>query len=134
MITTGQLRASMTALLRDAMPPETGIFFENKPVRGPALNRGYIRVALSIQADERLLGADQPVSGQADFTVAVPWGGGMKDGDDLLARLTEALSYQSHDGMRFGGLEVAAGRQAGQLWLTDATINLIIWQQEGPSA
>lgn len=127
MPTPQQLRAQIVQLVRGLVPDTIRVFDENRHIRGRALEHGYIRIALTIEPADQLLGAVQPVSGDAALVVAAPYGSGMGPGDAVLAALARGLSYQQKGALRFGGLAIATGRQAGGLWLTDASISLTAW-------
>ena len=57
----------------------------------------------------------------------MPAGRGSAATDAIIDSLNSGLSYGGGGGVRFGGLALTAGRQVGQLWVTDAEIGFAAW-------
>ena len=126
-ITTTTLRRSLRAQVEAVLPPGLPLFDDSDAVRGPALEKGYLRLALTLEEESDGLGATVPRSGRLFLTVAVPSGQGSAATDAIIDSLNGGLSYGGDSGIRFGGLALTPGRQIGQLWVTDAEIGFAAW-------
>ena len=126
-ITTTTLRRLLRAQVEAALPPGLPLFDDSDAVRGPALEKGYLRLALALEEESDGLGAAAPRNGRLSVTIAVPSGRGSAATDAIIDSLNGGLSYGGDDGLRFGGLALTPGRQIGQLWVTDAEIGFAVW-------
>lgn len=114
-------------IVRSAVPVAPRDGARSAAVRGAALDRGYLRLALTLEEDLDGLGAAAPRSGRLGLTVAVPAGRGSDAGDAIIDSLNTGLSYGGSGRVRFGGLALTPGRQIGQLWVTEAEIGFAVW-------
>ena len=131
-VTTSGLRRLLRRAVADALPPGLPLFDDSDAVRGTALEKGYLRLALTLEEESEGLGAGAPRSGRLGLTIAVPAGKGSAASDAIIDSLNAGLSYGglSHSdlgGLRFGGLALTPGRQIGQLWVTEAEIGFAVW-------
>ena len=126
-VTTTGLRRLLRAQVAAALPAGLPLFNDSDAVRGAALDRGYLRLALTLEEDLDGLGAAAPRSGRLGLTVAVPAGRGSAAGDAIIDSLNTGLSYGGSGQVRFGGLALTPGRQIGQLWVTEAEIGFAVW-------
>ena len=131
--TTTGLRRLIRAEVASALPPGLPLFDDSDAVRGPALEKGYLRLALTLDEEADGLGAGSPRSGRLSLSVAVPSGRGSAATDAIIDSLNTGLSYGGGGGVRFGGLALTPGRQIGQLWVSDAEIGFAAWPAgDGP--
>lgn len=129
-ITSG-LRRAIRAQILAALPPDMPLFEANDPVRGAALDQGYLRYALALDDAVLLLGPNlgpnTPRSGFVELVIAVPSGSGSAISDRIIDGLDTALSHGGQGGLRFAGLAVMPGRLVGPLWVIDAEIGFTSW-------
>ena len=124
---TASIRRRVRSLVSSALPPGLPVFDDNEPVRGEALDKGYLRLGLALEEGGVGLGADLPRSGRASIIIAVPAGDGSAAGDSVIEALNTGLSFGGANGLRLGGLAVSPGRQIGQHWVIDAEIGFADW-------
>jgi len=125
---TTRLRADIRRLVAAAAPGRLTLFDDNQPVRGPALENGYLRLSIGLEEAEVGLGAHLPRLGRLGITIAVPAGAGSATGDAIIEALNSGLSFGGSETVRFGGLAVTPGRQVGQLWVIDTDIGFTEWR------
>ncbi|MGC6453393.1 MAG: hypothetical protein ACON31_05755 [Candidatus Puniceispirillaceae bacterium] len=124
---TARLRADIRKLVAAAAPKTLTLFDDNQPVRGPALEKGYLRLSIALEDGETGLGAHLPRLGRLGIIIAVPAGTGSGAGDSVIEALNSGLSFGGSRTVRFGGLAVTPGRQVGQLWVIDTEIGFTDW-------
>ena len=127
---TAALRSEIRRLVAAALPKALVLFDDNEPVRGPALDGGYLRLSLMLEEAEAGLGAHMPRLGRLGMVIAVPAGGGSAKSDAIIEALNAGLSFGGGDSIRFGGLAVTPGRQLGQHWVIDTEISFTEWPDQ----
>ena len=127
---TVTVRADIRRLVGAAVPKELALFDDNQPVRGPALEKGYLRLSIGLDEVESGLGANLPRLGRLGITIAVPAEAGSAAGDAIIEALNSGLSFGGSERVRFGGLAVTPGRQVGQLWVIDTEIGFTEWRDK----
>lgn len=127
---TAALRSELRRFVAASLPKALVLFDDNEPVRGPALDRGYLRLSLMLEEAEAGLGAHMPRLGRLGMVIAVPAGGGSAKSDAIIEALNAGLSFGGGDSIRFGGLAVTPGRQVGQHWVIDTEISFTEWQDQ----
>ena len=125
---TRTLRADIRRLVAAAVPRTLTLFDDNQPVRGPALENGYLRLSIWLEDTDTGLGAHLPRLGRLGIIIAVPAGAGSDAGDAIIDALNSGLSFGGSETVRFGGLAVTPGRQVGQLWVIDTEIGFTEWR------
>lgn len=124
---TAALRSDIRNLVAAALPAGMPLFDDNEPVRGQALDNGYLRLSLTLEDGDPGLGAHLPRLGRLAMVVAVPAGGGSAASDAIIDALNTGLSFGGDDRIRFGGLAVTPGRQLGRHWVIDTEIGFTQW-------
>ena len=124
---TAMLRSEIRKLVAAALPGGLALFDDNQPVRGSALENGYLRLSLMLEESGDGLGAHMPRLGRLGMVIAVPAGGGSAKSDAIIDSLNTGLSFGGDDSVRFGGLAVTPGRQIGQHWVIDTDISFTHW-------
>ena len=124
---TSSLLSDIRALAAAAVPGGLPLFDDNEPVRGPALDNGYLRLSIRLEDSDSGLGAHLPRLGTLGMVIAVPAGDGSAKTDAIIDALNAGLSFGGDDRTRFGGLAVTPGRQVGQLWVIDTEIGFTRW-------
>ena len=127
---TAALRSELRRLVAAALPRALVLFDDNEPVRGLALDGGYLRLSLMLEEAEAGLGAHMPRLGRLGMVIAVPAGGGSAKSDAIIEALNAGLSFGGGDFIRFGGLAVTPGRQVGQHWVIDTEISFTEWPDQ----
>ena len=129
---TAALRSEIRSLVAAALPGALALFDDNEPVRGAALDNGYLRLSLSLEESGSGLGAHLPRLGRLGMVIAVPAGGGSAKSDSIIDSLNTGLSFGGDNTIRFGGLAVTPGRQIGQHWVIDTEISFASWPAPTP--
>ena len=124
---TTALRSEMRKLVAAALPGGMALFDDNEPVRGTALENGYLRLSLMLDEQDDGLGAHMPRLGRLGMLIAVPAGGGSATSDAIIDSLNTGLSFGGDGSVRFGGLAVTPGRQLGRHWVIDTEIGFTKW-------
>ena len=136
---TAGLRRAIGVQIAAALPPGMPLFEANDPIRGAALEQGYLRYALALDDAMLMLGPNlgpnlvpnlapnTPRSGFVELVIAVPSGSGSAISDRIIDSLDSTLSHGGTGGLRFAGLAVMPGRLVGPLWVIDAEIGFTSW-------
>lgn len=124
---TTLLRSEIRGLVAAALPSGLALFDDNEPVRGAALENGYLRLSLMLDEQDDGLGRHMPRLGRLGILIAVPAGDGSAKSDAIIDALNTGLSFGGDTSIRFGGLAVTPGRQLGQHWVIDTDISFTKW-------